>query len=397
MRFFNTILLAILVPTLAFASYLGDPVVIKSGGTGLSTVPSAGQILVGNSGGTAYALQLMSGDATMAASGALTIANSAITSAKMANMAAHTYKGNNTGSTAAPTDVTATQLTADLNLFTSSLQGLTPSSGGGTTNFLRADGSWAVPPGTPMAGTGISVSGTQVSLSTPVTVANGGTGLASGTSGGIPYFSGTTTLASSAALSVHQVVLGGGAGASPVVVSGTGTSGQVLTSNGASADPTWQAAGGGSVGNSFIYVTQGNGYGGSSSGETHVRNFTNTAGSNGSDITYTLRDSTHGDKFTINTSGVYSICYTDTSTVSNMGLGLTVGIAAGDALLSGNPGSITYAQGFRGMVNVAASGSIAEMCRTLYLTATTVVRAMTDNASTSSNAANESFSITRVN
>jgi hypothetical protein len=49
------------------------------------------------------------------------------------------------GLTGAPT---ATQITACLNLFTSSLQGLTPASGGGTTNFLRADGSWAAPPGT---------------------------------------------------------------------------------------------------------------------------------------------------------------------------------------------------------------------------------------------------------
>jgi hypothetical protein len=43
--------------------------------------------------------------------------------------------------------LTPTQVTADLNLFTSSLQGLTPLSGGGTTNFLRADGTWAAPPG----------------------------------------------------------------------------------------------------------------------------------------------------------------------------------------------------------------------------------------------------------
>ena len=35
--------------------------------------------------------------------------------------------------------------TALLNSFTSALKGLVPSSGGGTTNFLRADGSWAVP------------------------------------------------------------------------------------------------------------------------------------------------------------------------------------------------------------------------------------------------------------
>lgn len=43
--------------------------------------------------------------------------------------------------------VTATQATALLNLFTSSLQGLVPASAGGTTNYLRADGTWAAPPG----------------------------------------------------------------------------------------------------------------------------------------------------------------------------------------------------------------------------------------------------------
>jgi hypothetical protein len=37
--------------------------------------------------------------------------------------------------------------TALLNAFTSALKGLVPASGGGTTNFLRADGSWAAPSG----------------------------------------------------------------------------------------------------------------------------------------------------------------------------------------------------------------------------------------------------------
>lgn len=45
-------------------------------------------------------------------------------------------------------EYTAAQLTAQINVFSSSLSGAAPSSGGGTTNFLRADGSWAVPPGT---------------------------------------------------------------------------------------------------------------------------------------------------------------------------------------------------------------------------------------------------------
>jgi hypothetical protein len=37
--------------------------------------------------------------------------------------------------------------TALLNAFTSAFKGLAPASGGGTTNFLRADGTWAAPPG----------------------------------------------------------------------------------------------------------------------------------------------------------------------------------------------------------------------------------------------------------
>lgn len=53
---------------------------------------------------------------------------------------------NSTGS-AWGTSYNATTLTALLNQFTSSLQGLVPPSSGGTTNFLRADGTWAAPPG----------------------------------------------------------------------------------------------------------------------------------------------------------------------------------------------------------------------------------------------------------
>ena len=75
-----------------------------------------------------------------------------------ADMPSHTFKGNNTASSGAPLNLTATQLTAELNLFSPTLKGLVPLSGGGTTNFLRADGTWS--PLAPLAypGAGIAVS-----------------------------------------------------------------------------------------------------------------------------------------------------------------------------------------------------------------------------------------------
>ena len=51
---------------------------------------------------------------------------------------------NNSGAFGGLTNV---QLTADINAFTTSLSGAAPASGGGTTNFLRADGTWAAPAG----------------------------------------------------------------------------------------------------------------------------------------------------------------------------------------------------------------------------------------------------------
>ena len=52
------------------ATFLGDPLFIQHGGTGLATLPGAGKILIGN--GSNYALQSMSGDAALASSGAIT-------------------------------------------------------------------------------------------------------------------------------------------------------------------------------------------------------------------------------------------------------------------------------------------------------------------------------------
>jgi hypothetical protein len=69
----------------------------------------------------------------------------------------------------------------------------------------------------------IKVASSSISnLTGTLPVANGGTGLTSGTSGGVLYYSAAGTIASSAALAANALVVGGGAGVTPATVT-TGT------------------------------------------------------------------------------------------------------------------------------------------------------------------------------
>ena len=82
-------------------------------------------------------------------------------------------------------------------------------------------GSTGLTPATDTSGA-VTVAGT-------LAVANGGTGLTAGTSGGILAYTATGTLASSAALAQNQVVIGGGAGAVPSTTTLLGTADAVTT------------------------------------------------------------------------------------------------------------------------------------------------------------------------
>lgn len=75
------------------------------------------------------------------------VAAGTLTNAKLANVATATLKGRATAGTGAPEDLTGTQATALLDVFGTAAKGLAPASGGGTANFLRADGIWAAPAG----------------------------------------------------------------------------------------------------------------------------------------------------------------------------------------------------------------------------------------------------------
>jgi len=114
--------------------------------------------------------------------------------------------------------------------------------------YFAHNGAWvrmlndSGPLGTPSSGTATNLTG--LPLTTGVTgtlpVANGGTALTTGTSGGVLAYTASGTLASSGVLAQYGVVIGGGAGAVPTSTA-VGTATHVLTSNGAGVAPTFQA------------------------------------------------------------------------------------------------------------------------------------------------------------
>ncbi len=126
----------------------GATVVIATGGVGL-TDGDKGDITV-SSNGTVW-----------------TVDAAAITNAKLANMPSATFKGRVAAGSGPATDITPTEATSILPVFTATEKGLAPASSGGTSNFLRADGTWAAPAiggggGTTLPALGISASAAQL-------------------------------------------------------------------------------------------------------------------------------------------------------------------------------------------------------------------------------------------
>jgi hypothetical protein len=101
-------------------------------------------------GGPGIRTSAFTGDVTKSAGGTvLTIANDIVTYAKMQNISATSrFLGRITAGAGDTEELTGTQATTLLNTFTSALKGLVPPSGGGTVNFLRADGTFTTPAGT---------------------------------------------------------------------------------------------------------------------------------------------------------------------------------------------------------------------------------------------------------
>lgn len=76
--------------------------------------------------------------------------------ADLPSIANDTVLGNASGASAVPSALSQTQLTALVNSFSATLSGAVPASGGGTSNYLRADGTWAAPTGSGTVNSGTS-------------------------------------------------------------------------------------------------------------------------------------------------------------------------------------------------------------------------------------------------
>ncbi len=126
----------------------GATVVIATGGVGL-TDGDKGEITV-SANGTVW-----------------TVDASAITNAKLANMPSATFKGRVAAGSGPASDITPAEASSILPVFTAAAKGLAPASGGGTTNFLRADGTWAAPAGgggTNLPALGVSATAAQLNI-----------------------------------------------------------------------------------------------------------------------------------------------------------------------------------------------------------------------------------------
>ena len=265
------------------------------------------------------------------------------------------------------TGATATATTKTLNIGTAGLSGSTTainigSAVSGATTTVGAYGTWTF--NTPLANanlanSAITINGTSTSLGgsiavgtvtsvaatvpsflsitgSPITslgtlaisysgtalpVANGGTGLTAGTSGGVLYYSATGTLASSSLLTQYGVVYGGGAGAAPVSTA-AGTTGQVLTAT-TSGAPTWASpATSGTV--TSVSVVSANGFAGTVATATSTPAITLTTSitgilkGNGTAISAAVANTDYVPLSTVYTATAnYTITGTDTWIINN--------------------------------------------------------------------------------
>lgn len=147
-----------------YDEHAGSLIVVQEGTAGADTV----WLCTSNKGGT------LNTTAIAYSQFGASVADNAITNAKLADVATATFKGRTTAGTGDPEDLTVTQATALLNAFvgdsgSGGTKGLVPAPAAGDAaalKFLKADGTWAAPSsgGMTLLGTLTTTSGTTQSL-----------------------------------------------------------------------------------------------------------------------------------------------------------------------------------------------------------------------------------------
>lgn len=351
---------------------------------GLGTLATQSGTFSGTSSGTNTGDQTitLTGDVTGSGGGSFTatISAGAVTNSKLAAMAAHTIKGNNTGSSASPLDLTASQVTAELNVVTGDsgsggVKGLVPAPAAGDAvvkKMLMADGSWSSYITNfldlQFFGTGIDGSATVTGSSDTV-----GTWLVSGvmqrdahltdltinssgsidTNGFTLYGTGTLDIAAAATNAIKRTPANGNNAVSNVGVSG------------ASAIPGRTAWGGNAGGNSAASNTT-NGTSVAPTTATAVEAATGSSGgAGGTDGTRTGGNGgTYSAVFSASIRNLFPSQLATGSTSASLG-GLGGGGGAGSGSLSGGGGGSGGAGGGSITIsfkNINRSGSTAASC-----------------------------------